>query len=106
MAAYPKPTGVRVKSSHHNHYQVLGLAFASPLFTTRREAEAWMAKQVARLPANRQPKQRTCLTCGAAFLSEGAHNRMCGGCRASARDETGIYSVVRGSRSGFRAGGR
>jgi hypothetical protein len=106
MAAYPKPTGVRVENSHGPYYEVLGLAFASPLFNTRREAEAWMAKQVARLPANRQAKQRTCLTCGSAFQSEGAHNRMCGACRASARDDTGMYSVVRGSRSGFRARGR
>ena len=106
MGANAKPTRVRVENSHGPDYEVLGLAYPSPLFKTRAAAEAWMATAVAKLPATRQPRQRACLTCGAAFLSEGAHNRMCGGCRASARDDTGIYSVVRGSRSGFRAGGR
>lgn len=31
-------------------------------------------------------KTRPCITCGQPFLSEGAHNRMCKGCRTWASD--------------------
>lgn len=33
-------------------------------------------------PAQKPTHRRNCLTCGAPFKSEGAHNRMCNGCRA------------------------
>lgn len=34
---------------------------------------------------DRKSKVRPCLTCGQTFKSEGAHNRMCDGCRSRAR---------------------
>lgn len=102
MGGGRKPTELRVEVSHGRFYEVLGLTFASPLFQTRAEAEAWAAKQAAKLPSNRQARQRPCITCGTSFLSEGAHNRMCKACRNAARDDTGLFSVARGSRNGVR----
>jgi hypothetical protein len=101
----PKPSGVRVEKSHTRYFEVLGLTKASPLFETRAQAEAWAAQQAAKLPSNRQAKERGCITCGTSFLSQGAHHRMCGDCRAMARDDTGTFGVM-GSRGGFRAGAR
>jgi hypothetical protein len=41
-----------------------------------------------------QLKARDCMTCGAEFLSEGAHHRMCTRCRANS-DETYFTAAVR-----------
>ncbi len=35
----------------------------------------------------RRYRTRPCLTCGQSFKSEGAHNRMCNGCRAAAGND-------------------
>ena len=37
--------------------------------------------------------ERQCITCGAGFMSEGSHNRMCGSCRkdATGLDEHDVY---------------
>ena len=37
--------------------------------------------------------RRACLTCGAAFDSAGAHNRMCDGCRENRSDEPDAFVV-------------
>lgn len=36
-------------------------------------------------------KRRPCITCGASFLSEGAHNRMCNGCRSHSAES--LYEI-------------
>lgn len=47
----------------------------------------WRADdQRDRLEREARKKSRSCLTCGATFISEGPHNRMCSPCRASARE--------------------
>lgn len=105
-----KPTGVRVEKSYGPNFEVLGLPHSSPLFDTRAEAEAWAAKQVAKLPRNRQAGLRACLTCGKEFRSDGAHHRMCNACRVSARDDTGTFGFLGlsggGRATNRRAGGR
>ena len=108
MGGDRKPSGLRVEVSHGRFYEVLGLTFASPLFESRAEAEAWAARHEGKLPSNRQAKVRGCITCGTSFLSEGAHHRMCNGCRAMARDDTGTYGIMgsrgAGRKSNWRAG--
>ncbi len=46
------------------------------------------AAELAHDRINRQlrRKRRPCITCGAPFMSEGAHNRMCKTCRTHASD--------------------
>jgi hypothetical protein len=47
----------------------------------------WRADdQREKLERDARKKLRPCITCRKAFLSEGAHNRMCKSCRASARE--------------------
>jgi len=38
-------------------------------------------------------RKRPCITCGAAFMSEGAHHRMCGTCRTR-RDALPVYRIA------------
>lgn len=106
MGGDRKPSGLRVEVSHGRFYEVLGLTFASPLFETRAEAEAWAAREAEKLPSNRRAKVRGCITCGKSFLSEGAHNRMCDTCRCAARADTGLFAVARSTRNGVRIGVR
>jgi len=41
-------------------------------------------------------RQRPCLTCGKAFMSEGAHNRICPTCKITHADkDTSSYSIGR-----------
>jgi hypothetical protein len=104
----PKPSGLRVVKAETRFFQVLGSTTASPLFESRAEAEAWAARHEGKLPSNRQAKERACITCGTSFLSEGAHHRMCNGCRAMARDDTGTFGIMgsrgAGRKSNWRAG--
>jgi recombinational DNA repair protein RecR len=37
---------------------------------------------------------RPCITCGRAFKSDGAHNRMCNPCRQTHRDTARPYNTV------------
>lgn len=43
--------------------------------------------------ARAAPRERDCITCQTKFPSEGAHNRMCDGCRSTAEPET-AYRVL------------
>lgn len=102
-----KLTGIRVETIGDD-FEVLGLRERSPLFATRRDAEAWMRVKVAALPPNRAPRQRACLRCGTQFASQGAHNRLCDGC-SQMQLPLGFYGVAGGlsgggRRSGFRGG--
>ncbi len=52
----------------------------------------WRAEDVRdELARKARLRKRPCLTCGAEFMSEGAHNRMCDRCRAGA---TGFNEVA------------
>jgi hypothetical protein len=42
---------------------------------------------------------RACITCRASFQSEGAHNRMCQGCRTAASSDTAVYGLAPPRRS-------
>ena len=46
----------------------------------------WLAEeQRDKLIRQGKGRDRSCMTCGKTFRSEGRHNRMCDGCRKSAR---------------------
>lgn len=72
---------VRAIPDRSDVFEVVGLPDASPTFRTREKAEMYLAEQAGALPARRQPQERPCLCCGGAFLSAGAHNRLCDDCR-------------------------
>ncbi|KQI69410.1 hypothetical protein AN189_03030 [Loktanella sp. 3ANDIMAR09] len=40
-----------------------------------------------RLERKAKERERKCITCTEAFLSEGPHNRMCNGCRSRISDD-------------------
>lgn len=40
------------------------------------------------------PKERACMKCGARFMSEGPHNRLCGVCRNSARQANLVFESI------------
>lgn len=74
-------TGPSVFSETGVGFVVTGLPGASPVFRSRAKAEAWIAEQEAKLPKTRQRRERACMCCGRDFMSDGAHNRLCDGCR-------------------------
>ncbi|MEZ5752846.1 MAG: hypothetical protein R3D60_13075 [Paracoccaceae bacterium] len=88
----PALSGPRVERMWNNCFQVMGLRHLSPEFRTRAEAEAWLARELAKRDA---PKvgPRPCLRCGKTFHSEGVHNRMCNPCRGMG-DALGAYGLV------------
>lgn len=90
------PKGPRVVHFHgrtRRSYEVAGLPVQSPLFNTQAEAEKWLRAQLAKLPDPQRPVARNCLTCGAEFHSDGAHNRMCGRCRTQSSAVTNAASL-------------
>lgn len=99
--------GPRVIKDPHAHegspnmFMVDGLPTPSPTFATREEAAIWLAEEMTKQPANRMPRARACMTCGASFMSAGIHNRMCDPCRRRAQDMDGVvHPLIRGSRKG------
>lgn len=54
---------------------------ASRLIRFRPEADQLRAKLQRKADAKAKRGPRPCLCCGASFVSEGVHNRLCGGCR-------------------------
>lgn len=48
--------------------------------------------------------RRACLCCGTAFLSEGAHNRLCHGCRKQSSNPYDLPATVR-TRTSLRPNG-
>lgn len=74
-------SGPRVEWLHGGRYQVLGLPRVSPPFISRAEAEKWLRSELQRLPESRRPRERRCMCCGASFMSQGIHNRLCDPCR-------------------------
>lgn len=102
------PQVLALSHSGRNEYEVIGLAWLSPLFRTRAEAEKHLRDALARLPDARRPCTRLCMTCGFAFQSEGLHNRLCGTCRNTSLAVTsagGIASAA-GRKVQFQAGQR
>lgn len=62
-------------------FEVVGLGVDSPLFSSRRKAERWLAARIAALPAGARPGMRACLCCRSDFMSDGWPHRLCKGCR-------------------------
>lgn len=53
-------------------------------------------KQLASEQARRKgTTERACMCCGKTFLSEGAHNRLCGGCRNRSAGPYDTPAIVR-----------
>ena len=46
-------------------------------------------------PSKKQCTERACMCCGKTFLSEGAHNRLCGGCRNRSASPYDTPAIVR-----------
>ena len=52
-------------------------------------------KQIASRVATKKKTQRDCMCCNRKFLSEGIHNRICNGCKATEYYQTGNdYSIM------------
>ena len=84
-----RPEGIRIERLDKNGFHVVGIAEASPLFPNRPEAEKWMRGAIAKLPQDKRPRERPCLSCGTPFPSEGHHNRLCKYCRGRREDGLG-----------------
>lgn len=103
----PRDSGPRIERIASGEFQAMGIPELSPRFRTRAEGEEWLRKHIAALPAALRPRERACLRCGGAFLSEGFHNRMCPRCRSRASDDTlptiavaaGTGKILRAARS-------
>lgn len=70
---------------HHGHYAVFdGPDRVSTVFSSMAEAEARLLVIEAERARKARLRERPCLSCGTAFLSEGPHHRMCQRCRGRA----------------------
>lgn len=78
------PPGPTVRRMKYGLFEVIGLRDLSPEFPSRPAAERWLADRLAELPAHQRPRPRACLSCGTGFQSDGAHHRLCDGCRGGA----------------------
>ncbi len=84
-------TGPRVERVDNTAYQVLGLPELSPLFATHETAQRWLERALAKARPAHKPKERSCMCCQTAFVSEGFHHRLCGRCRG--RSDGGSMSI-------------
>ncbi len=65
-------------------YEVAGIpGVESPMFRLRKDAERWLAEQLAKMPTHLRPRERKCMCCAQEFHSDGPHIRLCKGCRRS-----------------------
>ena len=65
----------------------------------------------ADLAARQKRGPRPCMRCGAEFVSDGIHHRLCNPCKHSGVDYLGAYGLAggesgRGRRQGLRSGAR
>lgn len=84
MTALPQLYKAMVRREDSRHFQIVGLPAgmsAPPKFGLRIEAERWLLANLGELKRLQQRKSRKCMCCGAAFDSEGIHNRLCANCR-------------------------
>lgn len=64
-----------------------GAQYSSSAVHECEEAQELLAEMQREEEAKPQPKERLCLRCDVAFLSEGPHNRLCDVCRDDVIDE-------------------
>lgn len=64
-----------------SYREIAALTGLSIRAVSNRLARAYAAEQERKMRATPK-KKRTCLCCGAPFMSEGPHNRLCSRCRS------------------------
>jgi hypothetical protein len=77
---------VRKISNKEFHVPCLPIDDDPGTFPDRQAAEEWLARNLENLHSLHQRRTRPCLCCGAAFESEGPHNRLCAPCRIAPDD--------------------
>lgn len=87
MSGFRVAKGAAPYASSWTVYDAAGNRVAG-LFTHRSQAED-RREALARAA---RARRRACLCCGDVFLSEGAHNRMCKGCRG--RGDAGAFDLA------------